>query len=189
MIRSLWTKAAFGKQRLFDVNAPSSPLEAAPSRMHQTQMMGTIQSNILDSRLLNETRTSLHLPQMHQSVHVQRHFSKNCLCHRCKNPLVAFFFFLHLAKRLLGENRYGCQRSSPCTRSVRSSARYCICSESGPPHPYRRRATKAPLFRVCISPGGAEMQELRLHLMRKGLHTPLVIWSTWNPGHSEEQQS
>lgn len=99
VIRSLRTKAAFGKQRLFDVNAPSSPLEAAPSRMHQTQMMGTIQSNILDSRLLNETRTSLHLPQMHQSVHVQRHFSKNCLCHRCKNPLVAFFFFFCTSPR------------------------------------------------------------------------------------------
>lgn len=39
-----------------------------------------------------------------------------------------------------------------------SSARYCICSESGPPHPYRRRATKAPLFRACISPGGAKKQ-------------------------------
>lgn len=71
----------------------------------------------------------------------------------------------------------------------RSSARYCICSESGPLRLYRRRATKAPLFRVCISPGGGEKQGLWLHLMRKGLHTPLVIRSTWNPGHSEEQQS
>lgn len=51
-------------------------------------------------------------------------------------------------------------------------------------------ATKPSLFRVCISPGGGEKQAVRLHLMRKGLHTPLVILSTWNPGHSgsEEKQ-
>lgn len=36
-------------------------------------------------------------------------------------------------------------------------------------------------FPVSISPGGAEKPEIRLRLMRKGLHTPLVIPSTWNP--------
>lgn len=69
-----------------------------------------------------------------------------------------------------------------------SSARCCICSESGPLRPYRRMATKAPLFHVRISPGGAQKQGVRLHLMRKGLHTPLVILSTWNPGHSGSEE-
>lgn len=49
-------------------------------------------------------------------------------------------------------------------------------------------ATKAPLFHVRISPGGAQKQGVRLHLMRKGLHTPLVILSTWNPGHSGSEE-
>lgn len=29
---------------------------------------------------------------------------------------------------------------------------------------------------------GSEKQEIKLPLMRKGLHTPLVVLSTWNPG-------
>lgn len=60
-------------------------------------MMGTFQSNILDSRLpLSQTRPLLRRPQMRHSVHVQ-HFSKKCSCHRCENPLVAFFFLFCFA--------------------------------------------------------------------------------------------
>lgn len=57
-------------------------------------------------------------------------------------------------------------------------------SESGPQCPYWHTLTKAPLFHVYISYSGREMQEIQLPLMRKGLHTPLVVLSTWNPGHS-----
>lgn len=38
---------------------------------------------------------------------------------------------------------------------------------------------------TCLS-SGSEKQEIQLPLMRKGLHTPLVILSTWNPGHSSK---
>ncbi len=65
------------------------------------------------------------------------------------------------------------------------SARYSLCktfSESGPQCPYWRTLTKAPLFHVYISSSGSEKQEIQLPLMRKGLHTPLVVLSTWNPG-------
>lgn len=43
--------------------------------------------------------------------------------------------------------------------------------------------TKAPLFNVYISSSGSEKQEIQLPLMRKRLHTPLAVLSTWNPGH------
>ncbi len=54
-------------------------------------------------------------------------------------------------------------------------------SQSGPQCPYWRTWTKVPLFHVYITSSGSEKQEIQLPLMRKGLHTPLVL-STWNPG-------
>lgn len=84
----------------------------------------------------------------------------------------------------MGEKHYCYQLSSPCTQSVIQCTLLQLqpFGESGPQCPYRCTVTKVPLFHVYISPGGAEKQEIWLHLMRKGLHTPLVILSTWNPG-------
>lgn len=115
------------------------------------------------------------------------HSSRMCDHDRCIEAGFFFVFFLPaLLSAFLSLHTVSESPAFVIWSAWWYSAHYSLCktfSESGPQCPYWRTVTKAPLFHVYISSRGSEKQEIQLPLMRKGLHTPLVVLSTWNPGH------